>query len=205
MSVSLCARAFARQLPSGLRPLVRQNAHYTTSSSRPFSSSSTSRPSYRFTPTLRPTSLTSVTSALTNLTICRGFSATPRAAATYNQVRRGCRQAQRARRGRSPALTSRPEMKGVCLKTGVTKPKRLSSGRVVTAIIPGEGMYIPQWPHHHGYKLTVGFLSLQATMCSNTVSYSFAVVEPRIVPVLSIMLFEARWIWFVDLCQTFYS
>jgi small subunit ribosomal protein S12 len=154
MPVSLCARAFARQLPSGLRPLVRHNAHYTTSLSRPFSSSSTSRPCYRFTPTLRPTSLTSITSALTNLTICREFSATPRAAATYNQVRRGCRQAQRARRGRSPALTSRPEMKGVCLKTGVTKPKkpnsgerktarvRLSSGRVVTAIIPGEGMYI---------------------------------------------------------------
>jgi hypothetical protein len=40
-------------------------------------------------------------------------------------------------------------------------------------------------------------------MCSNTVSYSFGVVEPRIVPVLSIMLFEARWIWFVDLCQIF--
>lgn len=44
-------------------------------------------------------------------------------------------------------------MKGVCLKTGITKPKkpnsgerktarvRLSSGKVVTAYIPGEGMY----------------------------------------------------------------
>lgn len=42
-------------------------------------------------------------------------------------------------------------MKGVCLKTGVTKPKkpnsgerkvarvRLSSGKVITAYIPGEG------------------------------------------------------------------
>ena len=42
-------------------------------------------------------------------------------------------------------------MKGVCLKTGITKPKkpnsgerktarvRLSSGKVVTAYIPGEG------------------------------------------------------------------
>lgn len=44
-------------------------------------------------------------------------------------------------------------MKGVCLKTGITKPKkpnsgerktarvRLSSGKVVTAYIPGEGMF----------------------------------------------------------------
>lgn len=43
-------------------------------------------------------------------------------------------------------------MKGVCLKVGITKPKkpnsgerkiarvRLSSGKVVTAYIPGEGM-----------------------------------------------------------------
>jgi len=47
-------------------------------------------------------------------------------------------------------------MKGVCLKTGITKPKkpnsgerktariRLSSGRVVTAYIPGEGHNIQQ-------------------------------------------------------------
>ena len=44
-------------------------------------------------------------------------------------------------------------MKGVCLKTGITKPKkpnsgerktarvRLSSGKVITAYIPGEGMF----------------------------------------------------------------
>jgi small subunit ribosomal protein S12 len=44
-------------------------------------------------------------------------------------------------------------MKGVCLKVGTTKPKkpnsgerkiarvRLSSGKVVTAYIPGEGMF----------------------------------------------------------------
>lgn len=80
------------------------------------------------------------------------FSVTPQQNATYNQVRRGCRVAQRARKRRSPALKNRPEMKGVCLKTGVTKPKkpnsgerkiariRLSSGKVVTAYIPGEGM-----------------------------------------------------------------
>ncbi|EHA27839.1 hypothetical protein ASPNIDRAFT_185619 [Aspergillus niger ATCC 1015] len=47
-------------------------------------------------------------------------------------------------------------MKGVCLKTGITKPKkpnsgerktarvRLSSGKVVTAYIPGEGHNIQQ-------------------------------------------------------------
>jgi ribosomal protein S12 len=44
-------------------------------------------------------------------------------------------------------------MKGVCLRVGTTKPKkpnsgerkvarvRLSSGRVITAYIPGEGMF----------------------------------------------------------------
>ncbi|KAF3392344.1 37S ribosomal protein S12 [Talaromyces pinophilus] len=86
----------------------------------------------------------------------RKFSSTPFAQATYNQVRRGCRKEQRARRGRSPALANRPEMKGVCLKTGITKPKkpnsgerktariRLSSGRVVTAYIPGEGHNVQQ-------------------------------------------------------------
>jgi small subunit ribosomal protein S12 len=48
-------------------------------------------------------------------------------------------------------LANRPEMKGVCLKVGTTKPKkpnsgerkiarvRLSSGKVITAYIPGEG------------------------------------------------------------------
>ena len=47
-------------------------------------------------------------------------------------------------------------MKGVCLKVGITKPKkpnsgerktcrvRLSSGRVVTAYIPGEGHNVQQ-------------------------------------------------------------
>lgn len=51
----------------------------------------------------------------------------------------------------SPALINRPEMKGVCLRVGTTKPKkpnsgerkvarvRLSSGTVITAYIPGEG------------------------------------------------------------------
>ncbi|WEW57754.1 hypothetical protein PRK78_003221 [Emydomyces testavorans] len=84
------------------------------------------------------------------------FSSTPRRHATYNQVRRGCRVEQKARKPRSPALVNRPAMKGVCLKTGITKPKKpnsgerktarikLSSGRVVTAYIPGEGHNIQQ-------------------------------------------------------------
>ena len=75
---------------------------------------------------------------------------TPRPA-TYNQVLRGCRKEQRARRPVSPALINRPEMKGVCLRVGVTKPKkpnsgerrvarvRLSNGKQITAYIPGEG------------------------------------------------------------------
>lgn len=48
-------------------------------------------------------------------------------------------------------MVGRPEMKGVCLKVGITKPKkpnsgqrktakvRLSSGKVISAYIPGEG------------------------------------------------------------------
>lgn len=88
-------------------------------------------------------------------TASRKFSCSPIIRATYNQVRRGCRSGQRARRGRSPALTNHPSLKGVCLKTGVTKPKkpnsgerkvarvRLSSGKVVSAIIPGEGRDLP--------------------------------------------------------------
>ena len=93
----------------------------------------------------------SVTSSSSS--ILRQFSTSPFRQATYNQVRRGCRTAQRARRSRSPALIGRSQMKGVCLKTGITKPKkpnsgerktarvRLSSGKVVTAYIPGEGEF----------------------------------------------------------------
>ncbi|KAK1140051.1 hypothetical protein N8T08_010961 [Aspergillus melleus] len=86
----------------------------------------------------------------------RQFSTSPLRQTTYNQVRRGCRSAQRARRARSPALKDRPEMKGVCLKTGITKPKkpnsgerktarvRLSNGKVITAYIPGQGHNVQQ-------------------------------------------------------------
>jgi small subunit ribosomal protein S12 len=88
---------------------------------------------------------------------CRPFSTTPVPSATLNQVLRGCRVAQRARKPVSPALVNRPEMKGVCLKVGITRPKkpnsaerktakvRLSSGRVVTCYIPGEGRFGRHW------------------------------------------------------------
>lgn len=81
----------------------------------------------------------------------RSFTSTPTHNATYNQVLRGCRKEQRARKPTSPAMIDRPEMKGVCLRVGIVKPKkpnsgerkvariRLSSGRLVTAYIPGEG------------------------------------------------------------------
>jgi small subunit ribosomal protein S12 len=53
-------------------------------------------------------------------------------------------------------LKDRPELKGVCLKVGTTKPKkpnsgerkiarvRLSTGKIITAYIPGEGMALAQ-------------------------------------------------------------
>jgi small subunit ribosomal protein S12 len=86
----------------------------------------------------------------------RSFTTTPAFNATYNQVLRGCRTEQRARKPTSPALVDRPEMKGVCLRVGTTKPKkpnsgerkvarvRLSSGKVITAYIPGEGHNVQQ-------------------------------------------------------------
>ena len=82
----------------------------------------------------------------------RSFSASSTRNTTLNQVARGCRHMQKERKKRSPALINRPEMKGVCVKVGTTKPKkpnsgerkiarvRLSNGKVVTAYIPGEGM-----------------------------------------------------------------
>ncbi|KAI9741435.1 MAG: hypothetical protein M1818_004241 [Claussenomyces sp. TS43310] len=88
----------------------------------------------------------------------RSFSTTRGVCATYNQVSKGCRVAQRARKPVSPALrvAGAPSLKGVCLKVGITKPKkpnsaerktarvRLSTGRVVTAYIPGEGHNVQQ-------------------------------------------------------------
>ncbi len=83
--------------------------------------------------------------------ILRQFSSTSSVNATFNQVLRGCRKTQKARRKKSPQLAFRPEMKGVCLRVGITRPKkpnsgerktarvRLSNGKEVTAYIPGEG------------------------------------------------------------------
>jgi len=86
----------------------------------------------------------------------RPFSTSPPRLTTLNQVLKGCRKPQKARRGTSPALKNRPEMKGVCLRVGTMKPKkpnsaerkfarvRLSSGRSISAYIQGEGHNIQQ-------------------------------------------------------------
>ena len=74
------------------------------------------------------------------------------------QVLRGSRKGKKARHKESPALSEKraPSMKGVCLRVGIIKPKkpnsgnrktariRLSSGKQVTAYIPGEGHNIQQ-------------------------------------------------------------
>ncbi|KAG9234621.1 hypothetical protein BJ875DRAFT_376029 [Amylocarpus encephaloides] len=97
-------------------------------------------------------------SVSTSQTLQRNFSATPTPFSTYNQVARGCRTKQRARKAVSPALRDvlAPALKGVCLKVGTTSPKkpnsgqrktarvRLSTGRVVTCYIPGEGHNVQQ-------------------------------------------------------------
>ncbi|PYI02890.1 nucleic acid-binding protein [Aspergillus sclerotiicarbonarius CBS 121057] len=131
-----------------LRTLVQRPATTTTTTVLKRNCSTSTLTQRRpFQPVLRTSAAIkpSVTLAI------RKFSTSPFRQATYNQVRRGCRTAQRARRSRSPALIGRSQMKGVCLKTGITKPKkpnsgerktarvRLSSGKVVTAYIPGEG------------------------------------------------------------------
>lgn len=130
------------------RPAITIPVRPAAASARFFQSQS------RLQPVLRtPTVAVAAAAAQAGGIFRRQFSTTPARNATYNQVRRGCRTSQRARRSRSPALVDRPEMKGVCLKTGVTKPKkpnsgerktarvRLSSGKVVTAYIPGEGTF----------------------------------------------------------------
>lgn len=68
------------------------------------------------------------------------------------------RKGKRARHAVSPALsdTHSPQQKGVCIKVGIVRPKkpnsgerkmarvRLSSGRMISAYIPGEGHNIQQ-------------------------------------------------------------
>lgn len=110
------------------------------------------------TPSIRPSVplRTQRTSLPTTLFPQRTFSASSTHHATFNQVRRGCRKPQPARKKTSPALRFRPQMQGVCLRVGTTRPKkpnsgerktcrvRLSNGREVSASIPGEGHNIQQ-------------------------------------------------------------
>lgn len=86
----------------------------------------------------------------------RTFTTSSSLSTTLNQVRNKARQPAPPRRPRSPATVNRPALKGVCLKVGITKPKkpnsgqrktakvRLSSGRVVSAYIPGQGHTVQQ-------------------------------------------------------------
>lgn len=88
---------------------------------------------------------------LPSLPLQRPFSTTTPRPTTLMQVLRQPRSNVRARQGVSPALKDRPQMKGVCLKVSIVKPKkpnsaerkvakvRLSSGRSVHCYIPGEG------------------------------------------------------------------
>ena len=86
----------------------------------------------------------------------RAFTTTSPTLSTLNQVRRSGRPPQKKRRAESPAMHDRPAAKGVCLKVGITKPKkpnsgqrktakiRLSNGRIISAYIPGEGHNVQQ-------------------------------------------------------------
>ncbi|KAL4759787.1 mitochondrial 37S ribosomal protein uS12m [Aspergillus foveolatus] len=139
-------------MPSLFSPLVLQSLR--TLIHRP-ATTAIKRTTTRFQPIIR-TPAAAQAFAAAKPSLIRQFSSSPFKQATYNQVRRGCRKAQAARRSRSPALINRSQMKGVCMKTGITKPKkpnsgerktarvRLSSGKVVTAYIPGEGHNVQQ-------------------------------------------------------------
>lgn len=134
------------------RPAIAITPFKTAASPACRSFQSQSQSQSRFQPVLRTPTAAAI-SAQAGGVFRRQFSTSPVRKATYNQVRNGCRIAQRARRSRSPALVDRSQMKGVCLKTGITKPKkpnsgerktarvRLSSGKVITAYIPGEGTF----------------------------------------------------------------
>lgn len=108
-------------------------------------------------PHLRPHSPSLTTAPLRSSLLAattRSFTSTSPQHTTLNQVRRGARVPQRARHAVSPQLRNRPQMKAVCLKVGVTKPKKpnsgerktarvkLSNGKAVTCYIQGEGMRI---------------------------------------------------------------
>ena len=121
-----------------LRRLVRPSVFAATQ----FASVRSARPS------IAVTAFQNATSALA----ARPVPSTRANKCTLIQVLRQGRIAQKARKLRSPQLRDRPELKGVYLKVGTTKPKkpnsgerkiarvRLSTGKVITAYIPGEGM-----------------------------------------------------------------
>ena len=109
-------------------------------------------------PTLPPAQFLLNTNTLLNLQpSCKSASTSIPLSPTTNNPQ-GCRKQQRVRKAVSPALrdVNAPELKGVCLKVGFTKPKkpnsaerktarvRLSTGRVITAYIPGEGHNVQQ-------------------------------------------------------------
>lgn len=117
------------------------------------------RPSLLSSPSIatpRPARPSIAAAAFQNAPLRLSFQPIPSSRAhkcTLIQVLRQGRISQRARKLRSPQLKNRPELKGVCLKVGTTKPKkpnsgerkiarvRLSTGKVITAYIPGEGMH----------------------------------------------------------------
>lgn len=86
------------------------------------------------------------------------FSTSAARRTTIMQVVRGARKPRPARHAVSPALSNRqcPALKGVCLRVGVVRPKKpnsgerktarvkLSTGAIVSALIPGAGHNIQQ-------------------------------------------------------------
>ncbi|KAF7845922.1 hypothetical protein BT93_L0036 [Corymbia citriodora subsp. variegata] len=105
--------------------------------------------------TITPRPHISTTQQISNLSK-HSFSTSSALKTTLNQIRIQGRKPQKARRPGSPATVGHPALKGVCLKVGITKPKkpnsgqrktakvRLSSGRIISAYIPGEGHTVQQ-------------------------------------------------------------
>jgi len=125
---------------------------------------------------LRPAQPSIAATTFQNLAL-RPLPASRAPRCTLIQVLRQGRISQGARKLRSPQLKNRPELKGVCLKVGTTKPKkpnsgerkiarvRLSTGKVITAYIPGEGMVENGWG---GSGSGTSSRELQVIMCSST-------------------------------------
>jgi small subunit ribosomal protein S12 len=76
---------------------------------------------------------------------------------TINQLCSGIRQKFRKRRDKTPALKGSPQRKGICVKVFLRTPKkpnsalrkvanvRLSTKKIVTAYIPGEGHSLKEY------------------------------------------------------------